>query len=268
MRFETVFIRRSSDTHGAIPSPSSSGFIANGAAVEDLIIWGYGLPTSSTWPSARPWAILDASRVRGVRTMSERFDIRAKAPFQSHETPRGSLGPFHYMVQATLADRFSLQVHWEMRERPVYVLHSPESGLRGLGRGIRQSPLGCDRPKRNEVPPAFDLPSTPGEPVWPRYCGLTSTGQLTVPATPPPSSGSIAAGGIPMSTLTQRLESWLRAEVIDSTGLPGTFDVVLRFGPNESLEEALRDQLGLRLEERKAPGDVLVIDKVGAPTID
>jgi uncharacterized protein (TIGR03435 family) len=62
---------------------------------------------------------------------------------------------------------------------------------------------------------------------------------------------------------------------VDSTGLNGTFDFTLNFsgftmwqranaapGPTDaiSLQHAIQQQLGLRLEIQKRPGQVLVID--------
>jgi uncharacterized protein (TIGR03435 family) len=63
--------------------------------------------------------------------------------------------------------------------------------------------------------------------------------------------------------------------ILDQTGLSGTFDFVLEWGPDPAsgsaapedhddrqtnLQEALRDQLGLKLERQRAPVDVLLID--------
>jgi uncharacterized protein (TIGR03435 family) len=61
--------------------------------------------------------------------------------------------------------------------------------------------------------------------------------------------------------------------VVDETGLSGTFDLVLEWGPDagsdagaedrqRDIEEALQDQLGLRLKRERAGVDVLVIDAI------
>jgi uncharacterized protein (TIGR03435 family) len=63
--------------------------------------------------------------------------------------------------------------------------------------------------------------------------------------------------------------------VIDETGLNGTFDFTLDWvpefnapsdasGPN--FREALKEQLGLKLEPQKGPVDILVIDRVEHPS--
>jgi uncharacterized protein (TIGR03435 family) len=67
-----------------------------------------------------------------------------------------------------------------------------------------------------------------------------------------------------MSGLADRLSRQpfgLDRPVIDLTGLSGEFDVTLDFS-DESIVTAIQDQLGLKLELRKIPIDVLVVDRV------
>lgn len=66
--------------------------------------------------------------------------------------------------------------------------------------------------------------------------------------------------------------------LVDRTGLKGTFDFIIMFSvkppdsqpqPNPSgpsLPDALQEQLGLKLESRKEPVDVLVIDHLETPS--
>jgi uncharacterized protein (TIGR03435 family) len=71
--------------------------------------------------------------------------------------------------------------------------------------------------------------------------------------------------------------------VVDQTGLSGRFDFSIEFvpetgapsvpdagvpaeAPGSSFLEALRQQLGLRLEATKAPMQVLVVDRVERPS--
>jgi uncharacterized protein (TIGR03435 family) len=72
----------------------------------------------------------------------------------------------------------------------------------------------------------------------------------------------------------------LARPVVDRTGLSGSFDFTLEWSdtipraPGEpapdtqgpSLQEALREQLGLKLEATKAPLRILVIDRVEMPS--
>jgi uncharacterized protein (TIGR03435 family) len=63
---------------------------------------------------------------------------------------------------------------------------------------------------------------------------------------------------------------------VDATGLTGSFDLDVKFTANDapdptsgaSLFTAIQEQLGLRLEQRRAPVSVLVIDSAERPTPD
>ena len=86
-----------------------------------------------------------------------------------------------------------------------------------------------------------------------------------------------------MKQLTNVLADVLGRPVIDKTGFTGTFDVKLEFSPEgttfgggfrppggpppsddskPSIFTALQDQLGLKLESQKGPGEILIIDHV------
>jgi uncharacterized protein (TIGR03435 family) len=71
--------------------------------------------------------------------------------------------------------------------------------------------------------------------------------------------------------------------MIDQTGLRGTFDFNLEFTPERrgtpppapdsapddtvlAFHDALRDQLGIKLESKKGPLEVMVVDRVERPT--
>lgn len=75
-----------------------------------------------------------------------------------------------------------------------------------------------------------------------------------------------------MGEFARTLESEVDRPVIDLTGLEGTYDIRLEFAAASPLAPgsadpqaaelftALTEQLGLRLEPRRAPVDVLVVD--------
>jgi uncharacterized protein (TIGR03435 family) len=63
----------------------------------------------------------------------------------------------------------------------------------------------------------------------------------------------------------------LDRQLFDETGLMGNYDFTLQWdtgaGPLEtSLTPALEQQLGLRLEPRESPVEILVIDNVEKPS--
>jgi uncharacterized protein (TIGR03435 family) len=95
----------------------------------------------------------------------------------------------------------------------------------------------------------------------------------------------IGARNITLKFLADSLSGWSNRgrPVIDQTGLSGTFDFVMEFTPDlpgpqppganplpdtsgPTLEQALRDQLGIKLESVKGTMDVLVLDHVERPS--
>ena len=82
-----------------------------------------------------------------------------------------------------------------------------------------------------------------------------------------------------MSQLAQALERYTGRIVLDQTELTGGFDYDLEFeadpallgrstGGGISIFAAVQQQLGLRLDSRRAPVDVLVIDSAEQPQTD
>jgi uncharacterized protein (TIGR03435 family) len=86
-----------------------------------------------------------------------------------------------------------------------------------------------------------------------------------------------------MQELTRPLTDLMRRPVVDDTGLAGEFDLDVFFQPEglggslagppppslsdaPSLTTALQDDLGLRLESRRGPLDVLVVERIERPT--
>jgi uncharacterized protein (TIGR03435 family) len=158
------------------------------------------------------------------------------------------------MLRTLLADRFKLLTHNERRDLPVYELHMNRSDGT-LGPQLKKVDVDC---------PSLRGKGRPG--------GQLCNGFRTM------GPGRIVAGAVPMSLLAQFLEMPLSRNVLDRTGLQGTFDLELQYEPDRlqlrspntpapdpssvSVFTAVREQLGLRLESTKAPVDVLVIDHV------
>jgi uncharacterized protein (TIGR03435 family) len=93
-------------------------------------------------------------------------------------------------------------------------------------------------------------------------------------------------GGISMARLAGFLGGVLGRVVIDETGLSGPFDVDLQWRPDiglspdltdaakakietrPALPVALREQLGLELQSRRAPVTLTVVEAISPPTPD
>jgi uncharacterized protein (TIGR03435 family) len=171
---------------------------------------------------------------------NDRFDIVAKS---AQNAPPAE---FALRMQSLLTERFKLTLHHETRELSVYALVS--NGTPGPRLAAASIDCAALARGRNGQPP-----SRPGErPV----CGLT-----VMP-------GRLTGGGISMSQLAETLARVTGRMVVDRTGLAGGFDFELEFDGDPaavSILPALEQQLGLRLDSRRAPVDVLVIDSAEPP---
>jgi len=187
----------------------------------------------------------------------ESYDLTAQA---GREVSREQMTA---MLQAMLADRFKLVVHYEMQERPVFALMVARADGR-LGSNIKKSDLDCDaiqasrRAGSKEPAPA----TSNGAPA----CGMSMRGEDV--------GLKLLLGARPLSALATSIRSAVERVVIDKTGLKGNYDITLNYelapdpppGAAPNIHTALRDQLGLKLESDRAPLKVLVVDRIERPT--
>jgi uncharacterized protein (TIGR03435 family) len=195
------------------------------------------------------------------------FDLEARGTADmSAETARA-------MLRALLAERFSLVVHRDKRDLPVYVL---TMATRNGGPGPRLKPADV---QCGQVIPPKGMPRPPSSPP----IGLTEAVPLMVRGTPRrcPSifmPGYFSARSITMDALAFELAEVLDRPVVNRSGLIGEFDLDISYAPDlnavgvpetasaPGLTTALREQLGLRLESGRGPVEVLVIDRALMPT--
>jgi uncharacterized protein (TIGR03435 family) len=206
------------------------------ATVASLIEFAY---------SVRDTRIVDAPG--WIRT--DLFEVQGRAATEQ------STEQLRLMVQSLLEERFKLVARREAREMSHFSLLLVRSDGR-LGPTLQQRDCRdpATRPKRPDAP-----------------------------------NGASQLGGCgTISTLAETASRWMRLPVIDRTGLEGTFDYFL-FASSEdapqvnipgapifirppadpslpSFRDALRNQLGLKLESVRGPVDVIVIDSVQQPT--
>ena len=177
-----------------------------------------------------------------------RFDVSAQAPEGvrfTAPTPGEPPPPQLLMLRSLLAERFKLRVHTEKRETTVYALVMARPN-RALGPRLTKTDRTCDGPA-----------------AGPPTCGLIA------------SDGEIQGGAQTIARLASQLSRRLGRVINDETQLSGNYDFSLRYATDAnaaadqnfpSAETALQEQLGLKLETKRVPSDVLVVDHVERPS--
>ena len=202
---------------------------------------------------------------------NDKFDIMARAGRDA--TP----AELNLMLRTLLAERFGLRVRQESREADVYALTRARSDGR-LGSNITPTSQECaERLDRGETASAPPPPLTQTEP--PPVCGRNWR------------SGSAnggtrwSLGGAKMDYLVVLLGPEFDGPLEDRTGIAGRYDIVLEYHSTfmerregirpdsptptaPALRNALRDQLGLRIETAKGAIPVTIIEAVSRPTPD
>jgi uncharacterized protein (TIGR03435 family) len=135
------------------------------------------------------------------------------------------------MLQTLLADRFQLVIHHEEKTAPAFALVVAKSGLK--------------------ISPVEGA-------TFSSFAG---------------SRGVLTATGVSMTRLADRLARRLKMPVVDLTGAPGVYDFTLEWSSEGDANEvesaefaALESQLGLKLESRKMPVDLIVVDRAEKPS--
>jgi uncharacterized protein (TIGR03435 family) len=84
--------------------------------------------------------------------------------------------------------------------------------------------------------------------------------------------------GISMEQFAKLLGPSLDRPVVNKTGIAGLFEIHLEYGRDETLPDrpnepsgpsiftAVQEQLGLRLDSGRGPGEFFVIDRIERPT--
>jgi bla regulator protein blaR1 len=198
--------------------------------------------------------------------LSNRFDIQARA--QGSPTK----DQMRLMMQSLLADRFKLVMHGETRQLPVYGLVLDKAGK--LGPGLQ--PHSDSDPCSTDPGPMPAAGSAIPEAVV--ACG----GIQAMPGSVP---GRMALGArkVTMELFANSLPGLGNVDrpVLDKSGLSGMIDLHIEFTPQvngppppnfqpdpdgPTFLEALKEQLGLKLEPQTGPVDVLVLDHVEEPS--
>jgi uncharacterized protein (TIGR03435 family) len=205
----------------------------------------------------------------------QRFDILAKMPegATKEQVPE--------MLQALLAERFKLTLHRISKETQVYALVIGKNGLK-----MKETPP--------DVPVAPTGDDAPAKDTNMKISGTQEKG-MTITNTPAGTQKVTMADGImhveaskmPVSMLAEALSRYVDHPVVDMTELKGNYQVMLDIS-QEDIRNVMRSvgaampagagaaadsasepgssivtsvqQLGLKLDPRKTPLDMIVID--------
>jgi uncharacterized protein (TIGR03435 family) len=164
-----------------------------------------------------------------------RYDVIAKFP-EDFVLSVPNLPQIQTMHRNMLADRFKLQAHPETRSLPAYALVVDKKGSK-----LGDAREGCSASRSNNY-------------------------------------GTFIGTCITMKSFAEFVSWYADLPVVDMTSINGSYDVNLKWTVERrqpdaadsmvgtTLDIALQEQLGLKLERRKAPIDVLIIDRVEKPT--
>jgi len=254
LTFEVASIKRnvSGDTNASIRVQPGGQIVVTNNSLYNLIRNAYGTQRFEMVPGPNLPSWID----------SDRWDILAKPP---ENAPRVE-EQMQLRLRSLLEDRFKLVARREMREMPIYELVIARSDGQ-LGPQLKRSGDECGAQGRARAAGETPPPMPPGG-----FCG-TRTG-----------NGNVSMKGVPLANFVRNLGGTTGRFVIDKTGLTGPFDLDLQWAPDQpgagptaqpgaqldgvSLFAAMQEQLGLKLEAKRAPVEVLVIDSAERPTED
>jgi uncharacterized protein (TIGR03435 family) len=213
---------------GIRPSPGGERYVATNATLRLMLTVAYGIKDIQL--SGGPdWINTDT------------FDLNGKA-----EKP-SNIEDLHLMLQDLLAERFKLKIHREKKEAPVYILSVD-----------KENPKLQSHDAQNSGEPWIDVSQQ-------QFLHMQWHAKVAT-----------------MDFFAWRLGLQLDRPVVNQTALKGGFDFDLEFtrepppglpenaqvngapvdtsGP--SVFEAVRKQLGLKLERGRGPVEIIVIDHV------
>jgi uncharacterized protein (TIGR03435 family) len=251
--FEVASVKphKPGDRHTVFPQFGPGGrFSTAGIPLQITIAVAYGLPFQGTQLSGGPdW----------IRSMEGAYDIEAKADADTLKglSPKGRTDRMRLMLQALLAERFTLIIRGQTKEQPIYILSVAKNGPK-----LQKSKLeekDCDDPGV--------------------HCHEGGAGQ----------GRGIHAKAFDMAELAVSVSNYTDRPLIDRTGLSGLYDidtegwVPMRQRPDPpggeptpesiALADPMRptlymifERLGLKMEGSRAPVEMFRIERVEKPT--
>jgi len=213
------------DSRFLVRQPNGGHFTAEGAVGKLLVMLAYGVQDSQITGGPGWFG-------------TEKWDIEAKCDDNRHSPEETK-----HMLRKLLEDRFSLKMHHETQQRPVYLLTVGSNGPKfsesqKAATDLRVTSYSISLERGNMTGLTGVLATALGRPVLDRT-GLTGLYDLSVQWDDAP----VREGGAPG---------------LDVASAPGN--------DNGSIFSAVENQLGLHLERQHAPVDILVIDHIEKPS--
>jgi uncharacterized protein (TIGR03435 family) len=261
LTFEVASVKPTAPTSGARVRSSMRGgpgtddterIIFTSVTLMSVLLRAYDVkPYQVTWKATGPdWL------------SSERYDITATIPHGATKEQ------FNLMLQRLVTGRFHLALHHEIKELQGYELVRGKNETK-----LKPSTEAGPDVEVTEAPKTdangFPQLSAPGLVMMEGVRGTAVVSFLTARAQT-------------LFALVDWLSKQFRLPVTDKTGLTGKFDFTLEFAPQPpgalpppgsverpdapdesgpNLMTAVQQQLGLKLEPRKIPVDILIVDK-------
>lgn len=205
----------------------ANGYTASNTSVMSLIMEAYGIRKIDRIKGLPEWEKTITYNIEA------RMDDSAVQEFQklSKEELRAQR---QAMLQALLADRFRLKAHYEEKEMPIYEIVVGKGGLKA-------------------------------KPATPESSNSTLLGGL----------GVIKDKALSIDGLASLLSAYTGQTFVDKTGVSGKFEISLIWNPEassvpddsrQSLPDAMKDQLGLKMKSAKGMVKYLMVDQVEKPS--
>ncbi|HVW08673.1 MAG TPA: TIGR03435 family protein [Bryobacteraceae bacterium] len=207
--------------------------------------------------------------------ISDPFTIEART---DGDPAKDTKDQMRLMMRSLLAERFGLKSHYETREVSIFAVGAAKTGK--LGPQLQQHSEG-DSPCNTVLSTGTtQIGGTTVAGGYPAQCG----GLLGM-APSMPGRLRVGARNVAMAFIANQLTALgdLGRPAVDQTGLTGTFDFVIEFVPENlsrlpvgpdfqpdpdgpTFSQAVREQLGLKLDSTKGMSQFLIIDHVERPT--
>ena len=229
----------------------------------------------------KPHQLVGPEWIKAVSMTSDRWDIQAKMPDGAKEDQVPE------MLQGLLAERFKVKIHKENRDQPVYALVVAKGGAK-----LKESPP--------EAAPKEDEPKTPQNAVSVRQEGqgmVVKAGKANMRMSMGPNmTMRMESDRVSMEQFADMIGGFVDRPVVDMTELKGNFQIALDLTMDDLRAAAAKagvampampggggassatpggtgasdptgpgifssiQQLGLKLETRKAPVESVVVD--------